>query len=361
VALTKKSSGFLKKEADFMLRKKYIPVSAVWEITLACNMNCMHCGSSAGKKRTNELTTQESLNLCEDLKKLGTGLVTLMGGEPFLRKDWYIIAKKIKELGMDLTFITNGLAINKEIVNQLKELDPYAVAISLDGAIPETHDSIRGYKGAYNKVIASLELLKKAEISTSIITTLHKKNVKELPKIRDLILNKRIAWQIQMAGPTGRFPKELVLSKEEFYSVSMFISSSRNQYSLKELPIMGAHNFGYHSHVLGPIMISPAWKGCQAGITNIGIQSNGGIKACLSMPDDFIEDNIRDRSLSEIWNDPDFAAFNRKFKKEELKGICKNCKYGKSCKGGCETMSTSLTNEIHSDPYCLYQIEKEMM
>jgi len=343
-----------------MIRKKYIPISATWEITLACNMSCMHCGSSAGKVRSDELTTQEALDLCEELKELGTGLITLMGGEPFLRKDWYTIAKKVRDLGMDLTFISNGQLIDKKIINQLKKLDPYAVAISLDGALPETHDSIRGVKGAYKKCLKSLELLKEADIPTSIITTLHKKNVKELPKIRELILNKGIAWQIQMAGPTGRFPKNLVLSKEEFYSVAMFISSSRNQYSIKELPIMGAHNFGYHSHILGRIMISPIWKGCSAGITTIGIQSNGGIKACLSMPDDFIENNIRIKSLKDIWNDPDFAAFNRKFKKEDLKGNCKNCKYGKSCKGGCETMSTSLTGTLHGDPYCLYLIEKEV-
>ena len=337
-----------------MIKKKYIPVSATLELTLACNMNCMHCGSAAGKKRTDELTTQEALDLCDELKELGTGLVTVMGGEPFLRQDWYTIAKRIRDLKMDLTFITNGQYIDKKTVTLLKQLKPYAVAISLDGGIPETHDSIRGTKGAYEKCLSSIELLKEAGIATSIVTTLHKKNVKELPKIRELILNKGIAWQIQMAGPTGRFPKDLVLSKEEFYSVAMFISSCRNQYPIKQLPVMGAHNFGYHSHVLGQIMISPLWHGCTAGITSIGIQSNGGVKPCLSMPDEYTQGNIRKRSLKDIWNDPGFAAFNRKFKKEDLRGNCKTCKYGKSCKGGCETMSTSLTGTLHGDPSVSY-------
>jgi len=344
-----------------MFRSKFIPVIAIWEITLACNMKCMHCGSTAGKTRSNELTTKETLALCKELNELGTELVTLMGGEPFLRKDWYQISQEIKDLGMDLTFISNGFAINEEIVSKLRQLDPYAVAISLDGAVSETHDSIRGLKGSFDKCISCLELLKESGLSTSVITTLHKKNVKEVTKIRDLLLNEGIAWQIQMAGPTGRFPKELMLSKEEFYSVAMFISSSRNQYSIKELPIMGAHNFGYHSHILGNIMISPIWKGCQAGITNIGIQSDGGIKGCLSLPDDYIEGNIRKRSLTDIWNDPNFVSYNRNFKKDDLKGNCKGCKYGKSCKGGCETVSTSLTGEMHCDPYCLYLIEKEMI
>jgi len=344
-----------------MFRSKFVPVSAVWEITLACNMKCMHCGSAAGKIRSNELTTEEALVLCEELKKLGTGLVTLIGGEPFLRKDWYKIAQKIKDLGMDLTIISNGLIIDKKIVTQLKKLNPYAVAISLDGATSETHDSIRGVKGSFDKCISCLKLLKEFGLSTSVITTLHKRNVRELTKIRDLLLNRGIAWQIQMAGPTGRFPKKLLLSKEEFYSVAMFISSSRNQYSIKELPIMGAHNFGYHSHILGQIMITPVWKGCQAGITTVGIQSNGNIKGCLSLPDNYFEDNIRNKSLTDIWNDPTFASYNRKFKKEDLKGGCMNCQYGKSCKGGCSTVSTSLTGELHCDPYCLHLIEKEII
>ncbi|MCK5458609.1 MAG: radical SAM protein [Thermoplasmatales archaeon] len=342
-----------------MLRSKYVPVSAVWEITLACNMKCMHCGSSAGKKRSNELTTEEALNLCEELKELGTSIITLIGGEPFLREDWYIIAKKIRELGMDLTFISNGLLINRKTISQLKKLNPYAVAISLDGALSDTHDSIRGVKGSFNKCMSSLRLLKEVDLPTSVITTLHEGNVKELPKIRKFLLNKGIAWQIQMAGPTGRFPKDLVLSKGEFYSAAMFISSSRNRYSIKELPVMGAHNFGYHSQILGNLMISPIWKGCQAGITTIGIQSNGSIKGCLSLPDDYIEGNIRNQNLTEMWNSPSFALYNRKFKKEDLKGGCKTCKYGKSCKGGCETVSTAITGEMHGDPYCLYLIEKE--
>jgi len=342
-----------------MLKSRFTPISAVWEITLACNMKCMHCGSAAGKARPNELSTIEALNLCEDLKELGTELITLIGGEPFLRRDWFIISKKIKELGMDLTFISNGLSIYSKIISQLKELEPYAVAISLDGAIPETHDSIRGIKGSFKKCISCLKSLKEAGLPTSVITTLHKNNIKELPKIRDLLLNKGIAWQIQMAGPTGRFPRDLVLSEGEFYSASMFISSSRNRFSVKELPVMGAHNFGYHSQILGNIMITPIWKGCQAGISTIGIQSNGGIKGCLSLPDKYVEDNIRNRSLKEIWEDSKFASYNRKFKISDLKGGCKGCKYGKSCKGGCETVSTSMTNEMHCDPYCLYLIENK--
>jgi len=64
---------------------------AVWEFTLKCNSNCIHCGSSAGKPRLDELDTEEALSLVKDLKSNGYDGIALMGGEPFLRGDWYEI------------------------------------------------------------------------------------------------------------------------------------------------------------------------------------------------------------------------------------------------------------------------------
>lgn len=341
-----------------MLRKNFKPISVVWETTLNCNMKCMHCGSAAGSIRDQELTTNEGIKLIEDLNKLGTRLVSLMGGEVFLRKDWELLAQYIRDCGMNVTLMSNGLLIDEKIVSKLKKIDPYAVTISIDGGKPETHNSIRGVKTSFDKCMNSVKMLREANLPTTVITTVHKQNFKELPLLRDALLNKEIAWQIQMANPVGRFPKSLMLSKEEFYSVALFIASMRKNYSIKELPVMGAHNFGYHSKILPNITILP-WFGCQAGLTALGIQSNGGVKGCLSLPDSFIEDNIRKRSIIDIWNDPNYFSYNRKFKKENLNNECKTCKYGMRCRGGCLTVSTSLTNKNNCDPYCLNLIEKE--
>lgn len=343
-----------------MFIKKFKPLNVVWETTLQCNMKCMHCGSSAGIKRVKELTTMESIKLCNELSRLGTNLITMMGGEPFLRKDWNDIARHVRDLGIELTIISNGFLINEKVISRLSRLNPYTVGISLDGGKADTHDSIRGIQGSFERCIKSLELLRDANIETSVITTVHKQNLLELPIIRDLLLNRSIAWQIQMATPIGRFPESQMLSKDEFYSVALFIASIRKNYSTKELPVLGAHNFGYHSKILPNIMLFP-WFGCQAGLTTLGIQSDGGVKGCMSLPDMFIEDNIRNRSIVDIWNDDNIFSYNRHFKEENLNGECKICKYGSRCKGGCLTVSISLTEKNNCDPYCLYLIEKEMI
>lgn len=340
--------------------KRYKPLGVVWETTLRCNMNCMHCGSSAGNARVKELNTVECVNLIDDLKDIGTNLVTMMGGEPFLRKDWNIIATHIKNIGMELTIITNGFLINEKTITQLKKLDPYTVAISIDGSRPETHDTIRRVNGSLEKCKKSIKMLLDQNINTSVVTTVHKQNFNELPEIRDYLIRKGIAWQIQMATPIGRFPKRLILSKQEFYAVSLFIASIKKDYSTKELAVLGAHNFGYHSKVLPNVMLFP-WNGCQAGISTMGITSDGHIKGCMSLPDSFIQGDIRKKSIKDIWNDPNFASYNRNFIKEDLNGECKNCKHGKQCKGGCLTVSRTLTGQNHNDPYCLYLIERDIM
>ena len=58
--------------------------TSVWEITLACNLKCQHCGSRAGKRRPDELSTEECLDVVDQLARLGTREVTLIGGEAFL-------------------------------------------------------------------------------------------------------------------------------------------------------------------------------------------------------------------------------------------------------------------------------------
>ena len=125
----------------------YIPYQVVWEPTLECNLNCLHCGSTAGKARSNELTTEEARKFIQDLPKIGAREVCFMGGEPLLRKDWYELGKEVKKQGMEFLIISNAYCINEEIMKKIASLDPYAVSTSLDGGTAKTHDHIRGKKG----------------------------------------------------------------------------------------------------------------------------------------------------------------------------------------------------------------------
>lgn len=335
--------------------------SVIWEFTLDCNLNCLHCGSSAGSKRDDELTTSEAERLCHDLKKTGCLGITLMGGEPLLRKDFWQIAELIGDLGMELTIITNGTVYDRQTFSKLKLLNPRTVAVSLDAAGHELHDQIRNHKGAFEKTCEFMNIALSEGLPLSVITTVHRLNLKELAAIRKLLLGRNIAWQIQVAGSEGRrFPKDLLLDEEEFYSVGMFIAATRKEYPTWQMPVIGAHDLGFNSLMLGDLSVHGDWEGCQAGISVLGIQSNGNVKGCLAMDDTYIEGNIREMEIYDMWNSQAFFSYSRRFKAGDAGGNCANCGYLNKCKGGCNEMSLMKTGLLHNDPYCFNAIEKRL-
>lgn len=335
------------------------PHCAVWELTLACNLNCIHCGSSAGRKREDELSLEESLKLCEDLKGIDCKGVALMGGEPFMQPNWFAIAEKVNELDMELSIITNGWLGNDEKINrQLIELAPDCMTVSLDGGEAPVHDMIRGVKGSFDRATTAITNYVDLGFPTTAITTVHKLNLSQLIKIREFLSTKKgVAWQIQLATPFGRLERKHVLSPEEYYSVALFIAATREKYP--NLFIAGAHDMGYYSSFLPDLQVK-GWYGCQAGITTLGIQSNGNIIGCLALGDEFVEGNIRMRPLKEIWYDDALFSYARHVKKKDIGSHCSRCNYRDLCRGGCSAVSHSMTGSLHQDPYCLHYIEQKM-
>lgn len=327
---------------------------AVWELTLACNMRCKHCGSSAGSARLNELSTEECFSLCEELAQANCDMVSLMGGEPFVHPDWYDISWCVKDLGMNLAFVSNGLLV-PNIVDKLSRLEPTVVGISLDG-IEKTHDSIRR-DGSFKVALEAIDMLLKENIQVTVITTISKTNFSDLLKLRSLLKKREVNWQIQIAEPFGNFDRSLAIDEEEYYASAMFIVSENVKNKFNDMPVVGAHCYGYHSHLLPK---SKKWKGCTAGISSIGITSDGSIVGCLSMGNNqYVEGNVRERSFVDIWEDSNSFAYNRSFDQSQLGENCKDCFYGLDCKGGCNSVSLHFTGQLHNTPYCMRRIEEE--
>ena len=330
------------------ISKKLKPICAVWELTLRCNSKCIHCGSDAGEGRFDELNNEEALNLVRELKSCGYKGIALMGGEPLLRSDWFEIAQEIKNNKLELSIVTNGLKVQEDI-NKIKSLNTDCVSISLDAGTEKVHDYLRGISGSFNKVIEALNILEDAAIPTSIITSISKVNLKELDKIKKIIIDRNIAWQIQVSTPIGRFPRKLMIDRTEFYNLAMYIANTVKKYGYKRVPLIGAHCLGHFSRFIPNLGLSP-WIGCQAGKTILGIQSNGNIKGCLTLPDSFIEGNVRKENLSIILKRLRTNVY-------EPSGYCQKCDLLESCMGGC--LSTALALKEFKHPYCLRAIENE--
>jgi len=74
---------------EILQRVGFFPRACVWELTLACNLRCKHCGSIAGSKRPDELSLDECMRVAGELVELGCRRITLSGGEPTMYPGWH--------------------------------------------------------------------------------------------------------------------------------------------------------------------------------------------------------------------------------------------------------------------------------
>ena len=315
-----------------------LPFVIGWELTLACNLRCTHCGSVAGLVRRNELTTDEALKVCDQFPELLVQEVDFTGGEPLFRTDWEIIASRIAKLGIHLQMITNGVLMNPDMAARIANAGINGLGFSLDG-MEKTHDTIRCFPGLFRRVINGIEQAIKAGLDIAVLTTVNAQNLNELPEILSLLCSVGVhRWQLQPLFPLGRAKNnhQLMLSQEQFMQIGAFLESYGMLAEKDGFTIEMADSLGYGTHC----DVRPGvWPGCPAGIVGCGITSDGKIKGCLSMPDELIEGDLRENDLWSIWFHPNSFVYNRRFSVDDLGPACRGCDRGTVCKGGCSSMS----------------------
>ncbi len=337
-------------------RFHFYPAQVVWELTFSCNFRCIHCGTGAGIPRKDELSTAEALKLIDELRSLGCEEIHMSGGEPLLRKDWPELAAYARKLGIKLNMITNGFILDEKHAGQMKRLGFETICFSLDG-MEKTHNYIRQNEKSWRRVLDAMGILKKNEVRFSAISSISNINIGELDRMREILIGSGCPlWRIQVVTHTGRMPGDLVISIDNY---SVLIEKILEYQQSDEIVIDVAENIGYYGCKGGKLRAGMPYLGCYAGMRVAGIESNGNIKGCLSMPEDFVEGNIRDKSFTEIWNNPQAFAYNRWFTRETASGACYDCRYLHLCRGGCTTTSVSATGERANNPYCIYQIERK--
>jgi radical SAM protein with 4Fe4S-binding SPASM domain len=339
------------------------PLTAVWEVTMGCNMRCGHCGSSCEEPLPDQLSTEEALFLADEIAGLGLKWITLSGGEPLIRKDLPQIIKKLSSQSVAVNIITNGWTLDKELASTLKENGISTVAISIDGT-KDIHDSIRK-EGSFERAQKAFKYLTEEKITTGAVTTISRKNIAILPELREMLINMGVkSWQIQIGLPMGNFKNQpdWVISPQQIDDIIDFSYETSIQ---GKIIIYPADCIGYYTEKEIRIRQSSyktndvsLWDGCNAGLRGFGILHNGDILGCTSIRDKkYIEGNIREKRLADIWNNPEGFAWRRKMTKKDLHGDCLICIYGSKCLGGCPNTRLTMNSEINSENlYCSYNV-----
>jgi radical SAM protein with 4Fe4S-binding SPASM domain len=334
------------------------PTYAVWELTLACDLSCRHCGSRAGRARPDELTTEEACDLVRQMRDLGVQEVALIGGEAYLHPGWTEVIAEIRRCGMQSTLVTGGRGMTPERAREAANAGVQSVAVSIDG-VEETHDRLRALPGSHAAAVAALRNCREGGLQIAVNTQVNRLSVRDLPDVLDLLLEVRAhGWQLQLTVPVGRAADEpdVILQPHDLLGLFPVLAGLKERCDKEHVTMLAGNNIGYfgpYEHVLRSYCRSGYRRSCTAGTTTLGIESNGDVKGCPSLPTDaWVGGNLRQHSLRDIWERSAPLRHTRDRTRAELWGYCAECYYGDECRAGCTWMTTSLFGRPGNNPYC---------
>lgn len=341
----------------------YKPVTCVWEVTMGCNMRCGHCGSSCTDPLPDELTTEEAISIIDQISEIGLRWITLSGGEPLTRKDITVLVSHLSKKGVSVNIISNGWLIDEEIANKLKCAGISTVAISIDGT-KDIHDSIRK-KGSFDHAVSAIKNLKAEKITVGVVTTISKLNINILEELKETLISMGVdSWQLQLGLPMGNFKErpDWVVEPKEVDDIIDFCYKTAKEGRIQIFPADCIGYYSYKDLKIKEITFKnrpyPIWDGCNAGINSFGLLHNGDVLGCTSIRDrEFIEGNLREKSLKDIWHDNNTFLWRRAITKKQLEGMCGVCKYGDACLGGCSNTRLTMKGNIYGEnEYCSYNV-----
>lgn len=349
-------------ENDF---RSFVPVHVVWEITLACDLKCLHCGSRAGKKRPSELTTEECLRVVDHLAKLGTREISLIGGEAYLRRDWTEIVRAIRKHNIYCAIQTGGRNLTPKRLAAAVEAGLQGVGVSLDGLRP-LHDKVRGVPGSFDRAVDTLKRVRAAGLNFSVNTQIGAATMADLPDLMQLIIELGVKqWQIQLTVAMGNAADndDLLLQPYRLAELMPLLATLHSEASKHGLLIVPGNNIGYfgpYEHLwrgYGDERFH--WTGCSAGHTALALEADGTVKGCPSLATvGFAGGNVRDLDIEQIWISSEEIHFGRLRSIEDLWGFCRSCYYADLCRGGCTWTAHSLLGRAGNNPYCHYRVRE---
>ncbi|HEY8377961.1 MAG TPA: radical SAM protein [Nannocystis sp.] len=334
------------------------PRLVVWEFTSACDQHCAHCGPRSGKRRADELSTEEALRLVDELAEAGVGEVTLIGGEAYLRPDVLVVIRRIRERGMTATMTTGGYSLTREIAEALVEAGIQSVSVSIDG-LERCHDALRGRMGSFARAFAALRHLRAAGSQISANTQLNARTLPDLEGLLELLAPEGIhSWQVQVTmahGAAADHPEILLQPYQmlELYEVLERLVARCEQLGIRLMPGNSLGYFGPLEHRLRRTTTTRGhYFGCQAGISGAGISSHGEVKSCPSLGEEGTGGSWREHGFAALWERAPEIAYMRTRTRAELWGFCASCYYAATCMGGCTSITEPLLGRPGNNPMC---------
>jgi mycofactocin biosynthetic radical S-adenosylmethionine protein MftC len=303
------------------------PICLTWEITYACNLSCIHCLSSSGRRDPRELTTEEAKHVIDELNALQVFYINIGGGEPMLRRDFLEIVDYSISKNVGVKFSTNGAYIDTEAAKRFAAMDYLDIQISLDGIDAATNDAVRG-AGSYDTARRAMDNLADANFGPfklSLVVTRH--NVDQLDDFKALADSYGAQLRVTRLRPSGR-------GADSWHDLHPTNDQQRQIYRwlLKAGEGVLTGDSFFHLNALGESL--PGLNMCGAGRVVCLIDPVGDVYACpFVLHDDFKAGSVRDLGgFAKVWKEsPLFLSL----REPDAEGACTSCGQYDACQGGC--------------------------
>ena len=311
------------------------PICLTWELTYACNLACVHCLSSSGKRDPRELSTDQCKAIIDELERMQVFYVNIGGGEPTVRPDFWELVDYATEHHVGVKFSTNGVRITPEVAARLAAGDYVDVQISLDGATAEINDAVRG-PGSFAMATQALENLAAAGFSDakiSVVVTRH--NVGQLDDFKALADRYGATLRITRLRPSGRGADvwdELHPTADQQLTLYNWLVANGER-------VLTGDSF-FHLSGLGEPGALAGLNMCGAGRVVCLIDPVGDVYACpFAIHDRFLAGNVlsdngfgNPRGFGNVWK---HSALFTELRSPQSAGACGSCGHYDSCRGGC--------------------------
>ncbi|MEH6874929.1 MAG: mycofactocin radical SAM maturase [Candidatus Competibacter sp.] len=322
------------------------PICLTWEITYACNLQCVHCLSSSGKRRPDELTTAEAKRLIDEWAEMKVFYINVGGGEPMSRKDFRELMDYALTRGIGVKFSTNGTLIDDDAAAWIASRDYLDVQISIDGATADTSDPIRG-EGSYGRARQAMERLAKHRFPFKINTTVTRHNYPQIDELYALSQRYGAELRLTRLRPTGRGGavwQDLRPTHEQNRGLYEWLLNHRD--------VLTGDSF-FHLSAYGQPM--DGLNLCGAGRIVCCVDPVGEVYACpFMLAPEFSGGNVRQPGgFAGIWRHSPLFAHLREW---QVGGSCQSCNAYDQCHGGCMAVKHFTQQSLDApDPDCVFQ------
>lgn len=264
----------------------FVPVHASIELTMNCNLRCVHCYNfdrsvhDHPTKKKPSLTDEEIHRLIDELAGAGALKIAFTGGEALLHKSLGDFVRHTRKRFVAVKVKTNGTLLNAPKAKELASWGVNEIDVSVYGAKAETHDAFTRVKGSFERSWEGILAAKENGIVPYISYVLHKDNVNEVSRMRARALE---------AGVKPVFSLELTARYDGTNDVwDRRVSPEQFKTLL----------YGENGDLFEHYMESTSHQ-CSCARTTVGISADGEVYPCIGAP--IPSGSVREKSFREIW------------------------------------------------------------